>query len=94
MDLLLTRARAPLSLFFSLTSQAVAKETFYLFGDNDWGDWVNFTEHYVRPPWNYSGREPFYSFGIGGSGSGVPFHTHGAVFAEVIFGRKRWFFSR
>ena len=23
-------------------------------------------------------REPFFSFGIGGSGSGVPFHTHGA----------------
>ena len=23
-------------------------------------------------------REPFFSFGIGGSGSGVPFNTHGA----------------
>jgi hypothetical protein len=27
----------------------------------------------------------------GASGSGVPFHTHGAVFAEVLYGRKRWF---
>lgn len=25
------------------------------------------------------------------SGSGVPFHTHGAVFAEVLVGKKRWF---
>lgn len=40
-------------------------------------DWTNFTEHYNRPAWNYE-REPFFSFGIGGSGSGVPFHTHGA----------------
>jgi hypothetical protein len=87
---LLTHTRA----FHSVHSQAVAKETFYLFGDNDWSDWVNFTEHYARPPWNYANREPFYSFGIGGSGSGVPFHTHGAVFAEVLWGRKRWFFSR
>jgi hypothetical protein len=28
---------------------------------------------------------------MGGSGSGVPFHTHGAVFAEVLYGKKRWF---
>ncbi len=38
-------------------------------------------------------REPFFSFGIGGSGSGVPFHTHGAVFAEVLVGAKRWFLA-
>ncbi len=28
------------------------------------------------------------SFGLGGSGSGVPFHTHGPVFAEVSHGQK------
>jgi hypothetical protein len=38
-------------------------------------------------------REPFFSFGIGASGSGVPFHTHGAVFAEVLHGAKRWFIT-
>ena len=39
-------------------------------------------------------REPFFSFGIGPSGSGVPFHTHGAVFAEVLHGAKRWFITQ
>ena len=70
----------------------VASSTFYHFGDNNYSSWVNFTDHYWRPPYNY-GREPFFSFGIGGSGSGVPFHTHGAVFAEVLHGAKRWFIT-
>ena len=26
--------------------------SFYHFGDNDYDDWKNFTEHYVRPPYN------------------------------------------
>eukprot|EP00729_Bicosta_minor_P004294 gene4294-17119_t len=56
------------------------------------GEWTNFTEHYIRPQFEYD-REPFFSFGIGASGSGVPFHTHGAVFAEVLYGRKRWFLT-
>lgn len=50
-------------------------------------------DHYVRPEFTYV-REPSYSFGIGSSGSGVPFHTHGAVFAEVLHGHKRWFLAR
>jgi hypothetical protein len=29
------------------------------------------------------------SFGMGGDGSGVPFHRHGHVFAEVLHGHKR-----
>ena len=71
----------------------VAGKTWYHFGDNKYDDWANFTEHYRRPAWEYA-RDPFFSFGIGASGSGVPFHTHGAVFAEVLYGRKRWFLSR
>jgi hypothetical protein len=70
----------------------VAGDTWYHFGDNKYEEWTNFTEHYNRPPYDYD-REPFFSFGIGGSGSGVPFHTHGAVFAEVLHGRKRWFLT-
>mmetsp|Transcript_10853 Transcript_10853/g.29087 ORF Transcript_10853/g.29087 Transcript_10853/m.29087 type:complete len:345 (-) Transcript_10853:23-1057(-) len=31
------------------------------------------------------------SFGVGAALSGVPMHTHGAVLAETIVGRKRWF---
>ena len=30
------------------------------------------------------------SFGVGGAGSGVSFHTHGSGFGEVLRGRKRW----
>eukprot|EP00049_Salpingoeca_infusionum_P009892 m.168183 g.168183 ORF g.168183 m.168183 type:complete len:157 (-) comp14471_c0_seq9:74-544(-) len=67
--------------------------SWYYFGNNDYiTSWTNFTEHYNRVPIEYE-REPFFSFGIGGSGSGVPFHTHGAVFAEVLHGQKRWFLT-
>ncbi|XP_054570546.1 jmjC domain-containing protein 8 isoform X3 [Eptesicus fuscus] len=38
-----------------------------------------------------NGTTPAYSFGIAGTGSGVPFHWHGPGFSEVIYGRKRWF---
>uniref|UniRef100_A0A8C5UA66 JmjC domain-containing protein n=1 Tax=Malurus cyaneus samueli TaxID=2593467 RepID=A0A8C5UA66_9PASS len=48
-------------------------------------------QHYVPPPFRIPGTSPAYSFGIAGSGSGVPFHWHGPGFSEVIFGRKRWF---
>ena len=33
------------------------------------------------------------SFGIGASGTGVPFHVHGPGFSEVLWGRKRWFLT-
>eukprot|EP00051_Salpingoeca_urceolata_P019200 m.277262 g.277262 ORF g.277262 m.277262 type:complete len:300 (-) comp19372_c2_seq3:36-935(-) len=70
--------------------QDKADTSYYLFGDNDYEVWDNFTNHYRKPPFAYE-RDPFFSFGIGGSGSGVPFHTHGSVFAEVLYGTKRWF---
>ena len=31
--------------------------------------------------------------GIGGRGSGVAFHTHGAAFGETILGAKQWYLS-
>ncbi|EGD83453.1 hypothetical protein PTSG_04060 [Salpingoeca rosetta] len=75
------------------TMDDVAGDTWYFFGNNDYDkSWTNFTQHYHRPDYTYT-REPFFSFGIGGSGSGVPFHTHGAVFAEVLHGAKRWFLA-
>ena len=52
--------------------------------------WPGFYEHYVRPPLMDSAVRGSLSFGMGGSGSGVPFHTHGPVFAEVLHGRKVW----
>eukprot|EP00388_Colpodella_angusta_P017406 GDKJ01043014.1.p1 GENE.GDKJ01043014.1~~GDKJ01043014.1.p1 ORF type:complete len:290 (-),score=30.52 GDKJ01043014.1:23-892(-) len=66
-----------------------ASEVFYKFGDNYWNELLN---KYHRPDW-YHGQTGALSFGIGGSGSGVPFHIHGPVFAEVFHGLKRWFFS-
>lgn len=92
------KSKRPFSEYLEYTTTPigrdnVAGETWYMFGDNDYATWTNFTEHYHRPTFDYD-REPFFSFGIGGSGSGVPFHTHGAVFAEVIHGRKRWFVAR
>mmetsp|Transcript_16626 Transcript_16626/g.32203 ORF Transcript_16626/g.32203 Transcript_16626/m.32203 type:complete len:318 (+) Transcript_16626:94-1047(+) len=31
------------------------------------------------------------SFGLAGSGTGVPFHFHGPGFLQMLHGRKRWF---
>eukprot|EP01095_Lingulamoeba_sp_RSL-Kostka_P003304 TRINITY_DN14301_c0_g1_i1.p1 TRINITY_DN14301_c0_g1~~TRINITY_DN14301_c0_g1_i1.p1 ORF type:complete len:324 (+),score=55.32 TRINITY_DN14301_c0_g1_i1:138-974(+) len=31
-----------------------------------------------------------FSFGLAGSRTGVPFHVHGPVFAEVVQGKKKW----
>uniref|UniRef100_A0A8D2MXS6 Jumonji domain containing 8 n=1 Tax=Zonotrichia albicollis TaxID=44394 RepID=A0A8D2MXS6_ZONAL len=65
--------------------------TLYFFGDNNFTEWGPLFQHYVPPPFRIPGTSPAYSFGIAGSGSGVPFHWHGPGFSEVIFGRKRWF---
>lgn len=69
--------------------QKSASDVFYKFGDNYWTDLLR---EYSRPQW-YNGSEGALSFGVGGTGSGVPFHIHGPVFAEVFYGRKRWFFA-
>lgn len=62
----------------------------YFFGDNRHAEWDALFKHYRRPQ-QYIWSHTSLSFGSGGSGSGVPFHTHGHVFAEVFHGRKRWF---
>ncbi|XP_059717173.1 jmjC domain-containing protein 8 isoform X2 [Haemorhous mexicanus] len=69
----------------------LGSETLYFFGDNNFTEWGPLFQHYVPPPFRIPGTSPAYSFGIAGSGSGVPFHWHGPGFSEVIFGRKRWF---
>eukprot|EP00916_Digyalum_oweni_P024110 GHVL01039891.1.p1 GENE.GHVL01039891.1~~GHVL01039891.1.p1 ORF type:complete len:265 (+),score=51.82 GHVL01039891.1:85-879(+) len=66
-----------------------ANEIPYIFGSNWFEDLF---KKYKKPP-SLGGPEGSLSFGIGRSGSGVPFHIHGPVWAEVIHGRKRWFFS-
>lgn len=50
--------------------------------------WADLFATYVRPPLLDAAVRGSISFGMGGSGSGVPFHTHGPVFAEVLHGLK------
>ncbi|XP_066186165.1 jmjC domain-containing protein 8 isoform X1 [Sylvia atricapilla] len=66
----------------------LGSDTLYFFGDNNFTEWGPLFQHYVPPPFRIPGTSPAYSFGIAGSGSGVPFHWHGPGFSEVIFGRK------
>jgi len=66
-------------------------ETFYWFGDNNYTEWQELFDSYEPPPYNLPGKQAAYSYGVAGPGTGVPFHFHGPGFAEVIYGRKRWF---
>lgn len=70
-----------------------ANETFYLFGNNYDGVWRRIAELYHIPHCGGSceaaGAE---TAGLGGAQSGVVFHFHGPGFAEVLHGRKEWFF--
>lgn len=68
-----------------------AESVLYHFGDNRYDEWPGFYDEYVRPPLQHARLNGSLSFGLAGTGSGVPFHTHGAVFAEVLHGQKRWF---
>ncbi|PRP85664.1 jmjC domain-containing protein 8-like [Planoprotostelium fungivorum] len=67
------------------------KDTLYHFGDNDLENFKPLFDQYIKPPYPSSLLRGTISWGLGGSGTGVPFHTHGAVFAEVLHGMKRWF---
>ncbi|XP_075371051.1 jmjC domain-containing protein 8 isoform X1 [Mycteria americana] len=66
----------------------LGSDTLYFFGDNNFTEWGPLFQRYVPPAFRIPGTSPAYSFGIAGSGSGVPFHWHGPGFSEVIFGRK------
>ena len=75
---------------------AVGNETFYLFG-NHYGDaWDSFLAMYHRIPCTNLefARESALSFGISNQYSGVPFHVHGAVFAQQLHGRKAWLMAQ
>ncbi|XP_014663520.1 PREDICTED: jmjC domain-containing protein 8-like [Priapulus caudatus] len=72
-------------------SDTLGNETWYWFGDNNHTEWEGLFSLYQLPAFHLPGHEPAMSFGLAASGTGVPFHFHGPGFAEVIFGRKRWF---
>jgi hypothetical protein len=69
--------------------------TKYVFGDHAEGMLDELLALYPKPTESlYAPRHgTSLSFGLASTGTGVPFHTHGHVFAEVLHGRKRWFFS-
>uniref|UniRef100_A0A803TTF3 Jumonji domain containing 8 n=1 Tax=Anolis carolinensis TaxID=28377 RepID=A0A803TTF3_ANOCA len=71
---------------------SLGSETLYFFGDNNFTEWGSLFQRYRPPPFRIPGTTGAYSFGIAGSGSGVPFHWHGPGFSEVIFGRKVLYF--
>lgn len=88
--------RPPANLSEALAADAA--DTWYLCNDNLWPELLSL---YDRPPLlrgggparslPISGPAGALSFGIGRSGSGLPFHFHGSQFVEVTQGRKRWF---
>jgi ribosomal protein L16 Arg81 hydroxylase len=73
------------------TIDSLGNETWYLFGDNYGDEWTPLLN--LLQVTKYAGKENTLSFGIGGKGSGVPFHFHGGGFSEVFHGRKRWFLT-
>ncbi|GMH36190.1 hypothetical protein BSKO_04058 [Bryopsis sp. KO-2023] len=72
------------------TLDRLGNETFYLFGpDKEISEELTpLISTYRRP--SLASDDLAFSFGIGPSGSGVPFHIHGHGFNEVVHGRKRW----
>jgi len=76
-------------------ANATGADTKYHFGDNKHVEWDHFFQYYTRPTsLLYHAQWSSLSFGLAGCGTGVPFHTHGHVFAEVLHGKKRWFLAR
>jgi len=73
------------------TLDTMGNETMYWFGDNNYTEWEELFNIYNPPPYSLPQHSGVYSFGVAGAGTGVPFHFHGPGFAEVIYGRKRWF---
>lgn len=65
----------------------------YLFGDIDQTIWKPLLDAYKLPAWTVPNHDPALSFGIAGSGTGVPFHFHGPGFAEIIHGSKASVFN-
>jgi hypothetical protein len=70
-----------------------ADKLWYLFGDTlqteEWAPLHATFEH----RFDSEADEGLFAWGVGGRHSGVPFHRHGAVYAESILGRKRWWLS-
>lgn len=69
-----------------------ATETWYMFGDHIADEWEHLTALYTLPA-DTAHDEGLPVFGVAGLYSGVAFHTHGAAWAEVLEGGKRWWLA-
>ena len=83
------RLRDYLDRMAPLAGDAKANESLYLFGPNsELGDALApLLDLYENP---YTEAERTLSFGVGASGSGVPFHIHDDGWCEVLWGKKMW----
>lgn len=73
-------------------TRPIGQDVFYLFGDTPAESFGTLLSADYVPPRGLRHADTAVSFGIGTTGSGVPFHSHGAVAAETFgAGRKRWF---
>lgn len=70
----------------------LATETWYMFGDSIGDEWEDLTALYALPG-DTGQDEGLPVFGVAGQYSGVAFHTHGAAWAEVLEGSKRWWLA-
>ena len=61
----------------------LGNETLYWFGDNNYTLYAPLFVAYDPPTYSIPDMKPAYSFGVAGAGTGVPFHVHGPVWAEV-----------
>lgn len=69
----------------------LSNETWYLFGETYSEEWQKMLNDYCYPPCQTCTKElSALSFGIGGRGSGVQWHTHGPGFSQTLNGRKHW----
>jgi len=70
-----------------------ADAVWYMFGDTPRSPaWDALTAGYAQPL-DAAGDSGLVVLGVGGRGSGVAFHTHGAAFGETLIGAKQWFLA-
>jgi hypothetical protein len=76
-----------------VTLNDTADQRWYLFGDTLKTDaWAPLHATFALP-FDAARDEPVVAWGVGGLFSGVPFHSHGAVYAASVLGRKRWWLA-
>lgn len=74
-------------------AHAAADRLWYLFGDTlATPEWAPLHAAFALPL-DAAADDPVVAWGIGGLHSGVPFHRHGAVYAESVLGAKRWWLA-